>query len=95
MPVYNADQMRQYALAAIDAALKEQAEPVAWIPISEPYSSGDVIDVLMEDGSILCGLLPQFDGDLWWAGAGTGEKFIDPKMSGVTHWRLNGIGGDE
>lgn len=114
--LWDAHDMRAYALAAIDSALKdqmlngltedetaatasvsgltlkaEQAEPVAWIPISEPYSSGDVIDVLMEDGSILCGLLPQFDGDLWWAGAGTGEKFIDPKLSGVTHWRLHGI----
>jgi hypothetical protein len=64
-------------------------EPVAWMPITEPYPPGDELDILMGDGSVLCGLLPQADGDLWWEGSGTGEKFIDPKYANVTHWRIH------
>jgi hypothetical protein len=43
----------------------------------------------MGDGSILCEVLPQADGDLWWGGASTGERFIDPKYASVTHWRIH------
>lgn len=118
-------------IAALDAALAEQAQPVAtlhddgcftwkrdefrrrydrqragwrmdvyatppapvvppgWHPISEPYEPTDELDIMLGDGSILCAVLPQFDGDLWWGGDGTGEKFIDPKHANVTHWRLH------
>lgn len=78
------------ATAALDIAIAqaERAEP--WKPISEPYELGDELDILLSDGSILCAVLPQFDGDLWWGGDGTGEKFIDPKTANVTHWRIHG-----
>jgi len=29
----------------------------------------------------------------WWAGAGTGEKFIDPACTSVTHWRAHAESG--
>ena len=64
-------------------------EPVAWTPITEPYPPGGELDILMGDGSVLCGVLPQADGDLWWNGSGTGEKFIDPQYANVTHWRIH------
>ena len=66
-----------------------EQEPVAWIPIEQMYPQAKAIDILMGDGSILCAVLPQFDGDLWWGGSGTGEKFIDPKYANVTHWRIH------
>jgi hypothetical protein len=67
----------------------ERQEPVAWTPITEPYPPGDELDILMGDGSVLCGVLPQADGDLWWSGSGIGEKFIDPQYANVTHWRAH------
>jgi hypothetical protein len=67
----------------------ERGEPVAWMPIEQMYPQAKAIDILMGDGSILCAVLPQFDGDLWWEGSGTGEKFIDPKYANVTHWRIH------
>ena len=66
-----------------------QQEPVAWTPINQPYPPGGELDILMGDGSILCDVLPQADGDLWWGGASTGERFIDPKYASVTHWRIH------
>ena len=66
-----------------------QQEPVAWTPIDQPYPPGGELDILMGDGSILCEVLPQSDGDLWWGGASTGERFIDPKYASVTHWRIH------
>ena len=66
-----------------------QQEPVAWTPINQPYPPGGELDILMGDGSILCEVLPQADGDLWWGGASTGERFIDPKYASVTHWRIH------
>ena len=75
------------AYAALRAALAQQEQAAGWRPISEPYEPRDVIDILMGDGSVLCAVLPQFDGDLWWEGSGTGEKFIDPERANVTHWR--------
>lgn len=81
------------ALASKSEALAEQPaqqqEPVAWMPIEQMYPQAKAIDILMGDGSILCAVLPQFDGDLWWEGSGTGEKFIDPKYANVTHWRIH------
>lgn len=66
-----------------------QDQPVAWSPIEQPYPQDSELDILMKDGSILCAVFPQADGDLWWGGAGTGEKFIDPNYANVTHWRIH------
>lgn len=75
---------------AIKAALTQPAqEPVAWHSIETMYPQGEMLDIRMGDGSILCNLLPQMDGDLWWESSGIGEKFIDPKYADVTHWRIH------
>jgi len=65
----------------------QQGEPVAWQPIETLKPTAEELDILMGDGSVLCNVLTQADGDLWWGGSGTGEKFIDPKHADVTHWR--------
>ena len=67
----------------------ESQEPVAWHLMEALYPQGERLDIRMGDGSILCNLLPQADGDLWWDGSGTGEKFIDPVYADVTHWRIH------
>ena len=67
----------------------ESQEPVGWHLIEALYPQGERLDIRMGDGSILCNLLPQADGDLWWEGSGTGEKFIDPVYADVTHWRIH------
>jgi len=67
----------------------ESQEPVGWHLIEALYPQGERLDIRMGDGSILCNLLPQADGDLWWDGSGTGEKFIDPVYADVTHWRIH------
>jgi hypothetical protein len=64
-------------------------EPVAWHSIETMYPQGEMLDIRMGNGSILCDVWPQSDGDLWWEGSGTGEKFIDPKYANVTHWRVH------
>lgn len=68
---------------------RQEQEPVPWMPIESLKPQAKALDILMSDGSILRAVLPQFDGDLWWEGAGTGEKFIDPKYANVTHWRIH------
>ena len=84
-------QMQADAIVALRTAIAEaeKQEPVAWTPITEPYPPGGELDILMGDGSVLCVVLPQADGDLWWGGSGTGEKFIDPQYANVTHWRVH------
>lgn len=62
-------------------------EPAAWTPIEQPYPLAGKLDILLGDGSILCGVLPQEEGDLWWSG--TAEKFIDPQYYDITHWRIH------
>ena len=64
-------------------------EPVAWKTMEAKYPSLEKLDIRMGDGSILCNVWPQSDGDFWWEGSGTGEKFIDPKYADVTHWRVH------
>jgi hypothetical protein len=64
-------------------------EPVAWQTMEAKYPTLEKLDIRMGDGSILCSVWPQSDGDLWWEGSGTGEKFIDPKYANVTHWRVH------
>ena len=81
-PVYVAEQ-------PAPVAKPHEQEPVAWTPIDQSYPPGGELDILMGDGSILCEVLPQADGDLWWGGASTGERFIDPKYASVTHWRIH------
>jgi hypothetical protein len=67
----------------------ESQEPVAWQTMEAKYPTLEKLDIRMGDGSILCNVWPQSDGDLWWEGSGTGEKFIDPKYANVTHWRVH------
>lgn len=62
-------------------------EPAAWTPIEQPYPLAGKLDIFLGDGSILCGVLPQEEGDLWWSG--TAEKFIDPQYYDITHWRIH------
>ena len=61
--------------------------PEGWKPIPEKHPTFDLVDLKLADGSVLCGCVPQSDGDYWWNGP-SGEVFIDPKYAPVTHWRL-------
>ncbi len=61
--------------------------PEGWKPIPEKHPTFDLVDLRLADGSVLCGCVPQSDGDYWWDGP-SGEVFIDPKYAPVTHWRL-------
>ena len=75
--------------AACDARAQPAQEPTEWQTMEVNYSFGKDLDIRMGDGSILCNVFPQSDGDLWWSGAGTGDKFIDPKYADITHWRIH------
>jgi hypothetical protein len=70
-------------------AAQPAQEPVGWQTMEAKYPSLEKLDIRMGDGSILCDVWHQSDGDLWWEGSGTGEKFIDPKYANVTHWRVH------
>lgn len=61
--------------------------PEGWKPIPEKHPTFDLVDLRLADGSVLCGCVPQSDGDYWWNGPSVGV-FIDPKDAPVTHWRL-------
>ena len=61
--------------------------PDRWLPVPEKHPTFDPVDLQLSDGSVLCGCVPQADGDYWWEGP-RGEVFIDPKYANVTHWRL-------
>ena len=61
--------------------------PEGWKPIPEKHPTFDLVDLKLADGSVLCGCVPQSDGDYWWEGP-SGEVFIDPKYAPATHWRL-------
>ena len=74
-------------LALQDRLAQPEQEPVAWAPIEQPYPLAGKLDILLGDGSILCGVIPQEEGDLWWSG--TAEKFIDPQYYDITHWRIH------
>ena len=60
--------------------------PDGWLPVPEKHPTFDPVDLQLSDGSVLCGCVPQSDGDYWWEGP-SGEVFIDPKYANVTHWR--------
>ena len=61
--------------------------PEGWKPIPEKHPTFDLVDLRLADGSVLCGCVPQSDGDYWWEGP-SGEVFIDPRHAPATHWRL-------
>lgn len=58
-----------------------------WLPVPDKHPTFDPVDLRLADGSVLCGCVPQSDGDYWWEGP-SGEVFIDPRYAPVTHWRL-------
>ena len=64
--------------------------PECWLPVPEKHPTFDPVDLQLSDGSVLCGCVPQSDGDYWWEGP-SGEVFIDPKYALVTHWRLSAV----
>ena len=64
-----------------------QSVPDGWKQIPEKHPTFDLVDLRLADGSVLCGCVPQSDGDYWWEGP-SGEVFIDPKYAPATHWRL-------
>ena len=81
----------QYGVRQIEAAwrgwcMRDAAE--GW---AEPgvFNLGATVDIMLADGSVLCGCIPQMDGDLWWDGAGTGERFIDPVYTGILKCRVS------
>lgn len=59
-----------------------------WRLPPERWSGGDRVDIQLRDGSILRDCIPQADGDLWWSGAGIGERFIDPVRTTIERWRI-------
>lgn len=59
-----------------------------WLPVPDKHPTFDPVDLQLADGSVLCGCVPQSDGDYWWEGP-SGEVFIDPRYAPVTHWRLS------
>lgn len=71
----------------VDGYVPAQRAPDVWLPIPEKHPTFDPVDLQLSDGSVLCGCVPQADGDYWWEGP-SGEVFIDPKYASVTHWRL-------
>lgn len=74
-------------LYALPGAQPAPSVPDEWLPIPEKHPTFDPVDLQLSDGSVLCGCVPQSDGDYWWEGP-SGEVFIDPKYANVTHWRL-------
>lgn len=59
-----------------------------WLPVPDKHPTFDPVDLQLADGSVLCGCVPQSDGDYWWEGP-SGEVFIDPRYAPITHWRLS------
>lgn len=74
-------------LYALPGAQPAPSAPDGWLPVPEKHPTFDPVDLQLSDGSVLCGCVPQADGDYWWEGP-SGEVFIDPKYANVTHWRL-------
>ena len=77
------------ALYALPGAQPAPSVPdVIWFPVPDKHPTFDPVDLQLADGSVLCGCVPQSDGDYWWEGP-SGEVFIDPRYAPVTHWRLS------
>ena len=64
--------------------------PDSWKLVPAKHPTFDPVDLQLSDGSVLCGCVPQLDGDYWWDGP-SGEVFIDPRYAPVTHWRLSAL----
>ena len=64
--------------------------PDSWKLVPAKHPTFDPVDLQLSDGSVLCGCVPQLDGDYWWEGP-SGEVFIDPRYAPVTHWRLSAL----
>ena len=97
--VVNADDTYEQAKAKLDNLIgfhvdgaTDPAVNGGWKPIPEEHQTFDLVDLRLADGSVLCGCVPQSDGDYWWEGP-SGEVFIDPKYAPVTHWRLYALPG--
>ena len=76
------------AIYALPGAQPAPSVPEAtWLPVPDKHPTFDPVDLQLADGSVLCGCVPQIDGDYWWKGP-SGEVFIDPRYAPVTHWRL-------
>jgi hypothetical protein len=73
--------------ARVTGAQSVPSVPDGWKLIPEKHPTFDLVDLRLADGSVLCGCVPQSDGDYWWDGP-SGEVFIDPKYAPATHWRL-------
>ena len=77
------------AIAAVEDNFVQIAPSVPdWLPVPDKHPTFDPVDLQLADGSVLCGCVPQSDGDYWWEGP-SGEVFIDPRYAPVTHWRLS------
>lgn len=76
-----------YGVDGYVSAQPAPSVPEGWKPIPEKHPTFDLVDLKLADGSVLCGCVPQSDGDYWWEGP-SGEVFIDPKYAPATHWRL-------
>ena len=76
-----------YGVDGYVSAQPAPSVPEGWKPIPEKHPTFDLVDLRLADGSVLCGCVPQSDGDYWWNGP-SGEVFIDPKYAPATHWRL-------
>lgn len=74
-------------LCGVPGAQPTPSIPEGWKPIPEKHPTFDLVDLRLADGSVLCGCVPQSDGDYWWEGP-SGEVFIDPRYAPATHWRL-------
>ena len=80
--------------AAWEAWQERAAQPApsvpdaTWLPVPDKHPTFYPVDLQLADGSVLCGCVPQIDGDYWWEGP-SGEVFIDPRYAPVTHWRLS------
>ena len=70
------------------AQLAPSVPDATWLPVPDKHPTFDPVDLQLADGSVLCGCVPQSDGDYWWEGP-SGEVFIDPRYAPVTHWRLS------
>lgn len=75
-----------YALPG--AQIASSVPDATWLPVPDKHPTFDPVDLQLADGSVLCGCVPQSDGDYWWEGP-SGEVFIDPRYAPVTHWRLS------
>ena len=84
--------MRDFAVTPLYALPGAQPAPsvpdATWLPVPDKHPTFDPVDLQLADGSVLCGCVPQSDGDYWWEGP-SGEVFIDPRYAPVTHWRLS------